>query len=398
MDALAPSVGTILALIYGIYLFAYPPRHRKSAFLLLLPPITHAFFHHLSLTPWFSINDTFGRFLYIWLANMSHIFLILEFTPKAGENVAWKKKLKYGFKAVFTRHPTGVDMQVRPREKHGLTRLHFCLHHAAKAVLYTSTSYMWDTHICTPNGYFASSLSASHTSFLRRLPEGLNTDEVRKRFMMAFDVCIGDMLYFEAIHSLFAILFVGVLFLDSSAEWHLSLFGKLMDCWSVRRYWGVYWHDYIYAAFPAHVKLVTRNILGMSRGQGRRVLENALVFAVSGLLHSAVRWVQTDGNGECWTVALWYSAQIVPIVLEGVVQDVWVESGVRKGLQRRIGVAVVGRLEKAMGYLWVFCWMFWSVSKWLLTRNKWEMESWRKIYPELFAARGTRPNVSLVGS
>lgn len=397
MDALAPLVSTILALTYGIYLFAYPPRHRKSAFLFLLPPTTHAFFHHLLLTPWFSINDTFGRFLYIWLANMSHTFLILESTPNASEKMRWTKKLKHGFKAIFTRHPPGADMQVRPREKHKLNRLRFCQHHAVKAILYTTTSYIWDTHINPPNSH-TSSFPAAHTSFLRRLPESLNTDEVHKRLMMTFDICISDMLYFEAMHSLFAILCVGILFLDSSSEWHLSLFGKVTDCWSVRRYWGVYWHDYIYAAFSGHVKLVTRNILGMSRGQGRRVLENALVFAVSGLLHSAVRWVQTDGNGECWTVALWYSAQVVPVVLEGVVQRVWVKSEVRKGLRRRMGTEAVGRLEKAMGYLWVFCWMFWSVGRWLLTRNKWELESWRKRYPELFAARDARQNVSLVGS
>lgn len=45
----------------------------------------------------------------------------------------------------------------------------------------------------------------------------------------------------------------------------------------------------------------------------------------------------------------------------------------------------LGRLERAVGYAWIVCWMFWSVSKYLLTRHAWELESLRRRYPEVFS-------------
>jgi hypothetical protein len=47
----------------------------------------------------------------------------------------------------------------------------------------------------------------------------------------------------------------------------LSLFGPLSGAWSVRRYWGKHWHNYVYHSFSGHVKILTRQWLGFKGGR-----------------------------------------------------------------------------------------------------------------------------------
>lgn len=296
----------------------------------------------LSLTPWYSVNDTFGRMLYIWLAYMSYAFLLVRVTPNIKRDSGWRERLHWAGKVLYTRHlgeyymPPSIHyaldkendeqqqavrsaLEVAPvlrrrREPHhNLTRTTFCLHHLARALLFLAFNNVYDTHLIPPTAY-------PPASFLRRLPSSLALDELKLKAMMTWDVCIGDMLYFSSVYSLFAVLWVGVFRFDSASEWSLSLFGSLADCVSVRMYWGRYWHDFIRASFTSHVKLVKRGVLGMGKSGGRRCMENAAVFVVSGAVHSLVRYVQTEGRGDVWTVAMWYGAQILPIVVELVVQ------------------------------------------------------------------------------
>lgn len=345
--------------------------------------------------------------LYIWLAYMSYAFLLMRVTPNVGQKAGWKEKLQWAGKVLYTRHlgeyymPSSAHevtekqkdgerapepalnktlLRRRREPQHDLNRLEFCLRHLAKAVVFVTFNQAYDTYIIPSTNY-------PPPSFIRRLPSSLAADEMRLRAMMTWDVCIGDMLYFEFVYSFFAILWVGIFRLDSAAEWSLSLFGDLWDCWSVRRYWGFYWHDFINASFTAHVKLVTRDLLRMEESGMRRLVENAAVFGVSGLMHSLVRYVQTEGHGEIWTVAMWYGAQMLPVVVEGVAQRFWSRSGLSRQLRFRLGEVRAVKLERAVGYAWVFCWMFWSVSKYLLTRHAWELENLQKRHPQLFTSK-----------
>lgn len=415
--AVRPLLSQTLAITYALYILAYPPRHRHLAFLLLCVPISFAFTHHLSLTPWYSLNDTFGRMLYIWLAYMSYAFLIVRVSPNAEEGDGWQEKLKWAGKVLYTRHlgeyytppcPQQGSEKEKERKKpgpsetestaikgrreppHHLTCLHFCLHHLFKATLFLALNHTYDTFLTPPTLY-------PPPSFIRRLPCSLSANELKLRAMMTYDVCFADMLYFSSIYSVFAILWVGIFRFDAASEWSLSLFGPLREVYSVRRYWGAYWHDFINASFTAHGKAVTRGWLGMRKGPGRRVVENTVVFGVSGLMHALVRYVQTEGTGEIWTVAMWYGVQMFPIVVEGVVQYLWLDSSLRKRLLVVFGESMLTRVDRAVGYAWTFCWMSWSVPKYLLTRHAWELENLRRKYPELFAGRRERMEINLGG-
>lgn len=406
MHPLLPHLTTLLSLLYAHLLLTYPPPPHKRflAFLPLCALVGYAFTHMNDFSPWWTVNDTFGRFLYIWLAHVGGLVLgggggeeavPLAPSPSLPPTPASPSppppltlsRHRQAWKVLFARHPEQWSNNPPARARnppHHLSRPRFCAFHTAKALLFLGAGYAWD-YFTTPLATSAlSSFEPAHTSFVRRVPASLNALEVWTRLLMVWDVCVGDMLYFDSLYSGFAVVFVGVLRFDGAEEWDRSLFGGLEDCWSVRRYWAVYWHDFVRGSFSAAAKGVCRGWVGLERGWGTRVGENAMVFVVSGLMHSIVRAVQTEGRGEVWTVAAWYSAQMLPIVVEGVVQELWSRAVVRSWLEQKIGREMVVRMERAVGYAWVFVWMFWSVPKYLHTRHAWETANLRKKYPELF--------------
>jgi hypothetical protein len=371
-----PSLLTLaLMIVYTLCILAYPPRNRYLAFALWLLPATHAFIYQLSITPWYQINDTLGRLLYIEAAHVSNVLLIEGWNPQFAESDGWKERFRLAGKLLYTRKLgpyRTVDVGQKSKKCDEIpgpsapqqTRLSFGLQHLLQFVLCLGISHILE-------GFF--------------WPADLNYDRVlRLRLAMVYDVCISDALWFTSIHSVFAILYVVVLRLDMPHEW-TPLFGPLSSAYTVRRYWGIYWHDFIRESFSAHTKLITRRSCGwVNTSALRRVVENSAVFVVSGAMHAVVVFVQTQGRGDMSCVLMWFSGQMLPIIVEGVVCDLWVRSGLRARVEGRVGNAGELRVERGFGYIWVFGWMMWSVPMYLNTKQRWELEDATRRYPMIF--------------
>ncbi|KAF1832716.1 hypothetical protein BDW02DRAFT_410811 [Decorospora gaudefroyi] len=404
--SLKPGGAWLLADLYVFYLFAYPPSsslYRKLHLFLLGLPIGYAFIQSDQISRNYTVVDTFGRFLLIWYVNASYKLCVLEFAPVVREGTRWKERMKQAYAVLFDRnHVTGFnradtllplngDVQqyvatdkktdepllllqntpVLPESyRHNYTRSRFVCYHIAKGLLFhtlRSAFEFYDDH------YSALTLHRAHIDlynldFFRRLPTSLSLLELRYRAETAFEWNAISLLLYETWHSFFAVLWVGS-HVNAPSEWPLALFGPISEAYSVRRFWGKHWHTYVYYALSGHVKIVTRRWLGFRRGAlSTRLLENSLVFLVSGLMHSLVRWQQSP-LGDPWSIALWYVGQMIPIVVEGVVVNVWRK--VRKWCGFGGEVGWLDRVEYAVGYLWVFGWFMWSVPKYLNTRMKW---------------------------
>jgi hypothetical protein len=395
-QAWKPALATLLAFTYALYILAYPPptsRLRKLSIALLAAPVTYAFFRQQELCANSSLNDTYGRFLYIWFANMSYEVTILEFSPPiTKENDGWKSRLREAYKVLFARAHSEPEKGVQPRhERHSYCKTEFLLRHAFKAcILYVlQTAYATFTEHYVVAGYV---YGVDKGIFFRRLPDSLNALELWDRFDLTIYWCLINMWMYEAYHSAFAVLFVGA-GLDSPREWSMTLFGSVAEAWSVRRYWGKHWHDYIYHSFSGHSKIVTRQWLGMRRGMLRRLIENTMVFGVSGLMHSAVRYAQHGDTGDYWVITFWYLGQMVPIIIEGYVSELWSQAKTYYGIKDS---KWLGRAQKTVGYAWVFGFNMWSVSKYVHTRNDWADKAWRKKYArELEEWQSTKGNNTL---
>ncbi|KAJ4366414.1 hypothetical protein N0V83_008050 [Neocucurbitaria cava] len=381
--ALAPILSTFLAFTYAIYILAYPPKHKKTSILLLALPVTYAFIHHLDVAPNRNVSDTFGRFLCIWYAHMSYEVVILEFKPPTTkENDGWKTRVKEAYKVLFDRNHAQVtcsqEEHVKPdtrpgakKQSHGFSRNRFLRYHLTKATLLSLALWVWES-------YFAD------LSF----PTTDNSIPFSLRIHTTFDWLFISLILYDLTHSLFALLFTCLLRFDPPSTWSLSLFGPLTAATSVRNYWSNHWHNYIYHSFSAHAKVLTRGWLGMQRGKWTtRVVENTLVFAASGGMHSAVRWVQEGyGEGGVWFIAVFYVSQMGAILVEDVVLRVWrclkQKAGIREGESDWWWWWVNG-VERAVGYVWVFGWFMWSVPLYVHTRDAWA----DKVVMRKFAAR-----------
>ena len=365
-----PLLTFSLSMLCTLCVLAFPPRNRYLAFLLYFLPATHAFIHQLHITPWYSINDTLGRLLYIEAAYLSNVLLIEGWDPHASESGSesegWKERFWTAGK-VFYMRKLGNFRAVHDSPKKSEkcdddsgqsapqpSRLSFGIRHLLQAALCLIARDLLEKLFWPP-----------HLDYDRAL---------RVRLGMLYDICIADALWFTSLHTLTAALYVSVLQLDMPHEW-TPLFGPPSAAYSVRRYWGVYWHDFIRESFSAHIKLFTRGWCGWVKASAlRRVVENSAVFVVSGGMHALVIFVQTKGRGNMSCVVMWFAAQMLPIVVEGVVWDLWVRSGVRARVEGRVGQEGVVRVERGVGYVWVFGWMMWSVPLYLNTKERWEME------------------------
>ena len=364
-----------LSIVYTLYILAYPPRHRYLAFAIYLLPATYAFIHQLCITPWYLINDTLGRLLYIHAAHVSNVLLIEGWNPRFAESDGWKQRFRLAGKVLYTRKLGSyrtTDIGQKSKKCDNITepgapqptRLSFGLQHLLQVGLCLGMRYL-----------------------LEKLfwPTDLNYDHVlRVRLAMVYDICIADALWFTSLHSVFAILYVFVLCLDMPHEW-TPLFGPLSSVYTVRRYWGIYWHDFIRESFSAHIKLITRRSCGWEKPSAlRRVVENSAVFVVSGAMHALVDFVQTQGRGNMSCVFMWFSGQMLSILVEGVTWDLWVRLGLRARVKGRVGDKGVIRVERGFGYIWVFAWMMWSVPMYLTTKQRWELEDAARKYPTIF--------------
>ncbi|KAJ5021156.1 hypothetical protein J3E71DRAFT_186324 [Bipolaris maydis] len=371
----------VISIAYGISILAYPPATslaRKQSIVYLFVPLFFVFRYCEYISPKDDHVDTLARACLIWFAHMSYEVCILEFKPNVrpgpGET---KERIKQAYKVFFDRSHSQYIPQAR--YQHGYSRWQFVCYHLFKALRLYAQQYAWEYyeyHVSPFHRDPDSYVKEDHIHFFSRLPSSLHYREVYWRTEEAFSWNMPTKWLYESYHSIFAALHVA-LGIDGPEEWGLGAYGNLSAAWSVRRYWRHYWHNYIYHSFSGHVKCVTRGWLRMPRNTLTRLLENMLVFFLSGLMHSAVRW-QVAPWGDIWAITFMYTSQMIPLVIEGGVIYCW--SKARRSLGYGPDAKWINRFEYAIGYCWVFAWQFYSISTYLLVRDKWTDEKLAKTY------------------
>ncbi|KAI4616622.1 uncharacterized protein J4E87_002676 [Alternaria ethzedia] len=451
-DSITPVVCFTTAVFWALYILSFPPStrfYRKLSILALALPTWYAFRHSDYLTPNYYLDDTFGRTCLIWFVHMSYEVCVMEFAPvltrekrSLGDWDQKKERVRQGYKVLFDRNHTQVleqqghilpksshdaisaakeepseeryvatdkktDEPVLPSarvqhgvvlpmgHRHGYSRWEFLGYHILKLPLYYAAqcAFTYYEENYSPGALDpATYMGPGLLSFFDRITMSIGRREISWRLMYTFDWCISSMWLYEGYHSIFAVLWVGS-GLDGPEEWSKCLFGSLSTAWSVRRYWAKHWHNFVYHSLTGHIKCVTRGWLGMQRGAiSTRLIENTLVFFVSGLIHALVRWQQVPMSDH-WGIACWYVAQMLPIITEMVVAHQWRK--LRKWLGYGTDSKWLNRFEYAVGYSWVIAWFLYSVPKYYQTRMHWTNAIIRKKIMADMAADG---NINKTGS
>nr|ANO39641.1 3-acetyltrichothecene 4-O-acetyltransferase [Fusarium culmorum] len=145
------------------------------------------------------------------------------------------------------------------------------------------------------------------------------------------------------------------------------VFGSILDAYTIRGFWGTFWHQYFRRALTGVSNFICRDFLRLPRPSiVERYLNLSLVFLGSALVHIPVDWFSLPPPSKPPVLALvFFGSFIVGIIIEDTVQALW----------RRITSATkqdgddgVPLWHKLVGYIWVAFWLM-VVSPWYLYHN-----------------------------
>lgn len=122
-------------------------------------------------------------------------------------------------------------------------------------------------------------------AFFRRL-ENVSAQDVIIRFVVSAIGWTSIFCVLNACYSLLAIISVttGLAPVD---QWP-PLFGKLADCYSIRQFWGRFWHQTLRQRISSPSHFLTYSVFGLRKGSlVARYMNIWLTFVVSGLMHVA---------------------------------------------------------------------------------------------------------------
>ena len=134
-----------------------------------------------------------------------------------------------------------------------------------------------------------------------------------------------------------------------------------------------FWHPLIRKSTSSTGSLLLEYVCGIKRKNRLYSIGNTfLVFFLSGLVHYMVEghWIVREGGRyTLW----WWSLQALVITIEEAVQMIYLS--VKPRLEQTLGFRVRHGWEKAVGYLWVFLFMFCSIprAEYVKYREMWNL-------------------------
>lgn len=177
-----------------------------------------------------------------------------------------------------------------------------------------------------------------------------------------------------------AVFFICALRVDDHADWPVYLFGSLREAYTLRRFWGRFWHRLVSRSYGDWGRLMAQRLLGcqrsmtptasitttttkMPRTAGEKWCVALVVFLLSGILHGVVlKWsLGMEADMSLLGDLGWYCMNFMAGAVErGVILlarrlfrlDQW-----EKEVPRLLG------LWQGLGFAWVFIFFFWGVPK-----------------------------------
>ncbi|KAL9007365.1 MAG: hypothetical protein Q9173_007343 [Seirophora scorigena] len=171
----------------------------------------------------------------------------------------------------------------------------------------------------------------------------------------------------QALYDGVTVVVVGLLGWGRVERWP-PLFNRWGECWSVRRFWGSFWHQFTRQKFLSPAYLLTFSLLRLRPGTfpaGYTLL--TLTFCVSGAYHQfgdAARGVPWREAGA----ARFFATQAAGIMFEDAVQGAfrWTNGQQRRRTTKKEDEDRPAQGWKAVvGACWVLVWLVWTTPAWV---------------------------------
>ncbi|KAJ6087134.1 hypothetical protein N7467_006048 [Penicillium canescens] len=164
---------------------------------------------------------------------------------------------------------------------------------------------------------------------------------------------IGDLAY-----RFLSIIFVGIGF-DSPSDWPPA-WGRMGDAFTLRDFWGKFWHQFMRRPFTSISNFVSRDVLKLTRSSLlERYTNISIVFLVSAIFHVIVDILQSIPTEKSGSIPF-YLAFVLGIMLEDGVQELWKHLQPRNEPEmeaKRSTKEVVPLWKRSIGLVWVMLWL-----------------------------------------
>ncbi|KAI9044714.1 wax synthase family protein [Aspergillus affinis] len=171
-------------------------------------------------------------------------------------------------------------------------------------------------------------------------------------FTTSFAICCRA--FTLAVYNSGAVIAVGLGIHDPSAWPPFS--GSLLHGWSLRRLWGISWHQSLRALLSSNADMIASSVLCIPRSSKWVVYPRLVIaFTLSGLFHSGMDvafGINWEESGAIW----FFMMQAVGILVESAFQHVC------RGWIGRLSPVV----RRGLGYVWVCIFLLWTTPVWMI--------------------------------
>ncbi|KAJ5546363.1 hypothetical protein N7494_003948 [Penicillium frequentans] len=149
---------------------------------------------------------------------------------------------------------------------------------------------------------------------------------------------------------------------DSPSDWPPA-WGRMSEAYTLRNFWGTFWHQFMRQPFSSLGNFIARDILGLSRSSVLERYTNLFaVFLISSLYHVIVDLLQSVPPEYSGSITF-YTGFVVGIMIEDCVQELWGRFGAESSNSEKTEPAMWQRI---LGILWVMTWLA-ITSTWYFT-------------------------------
>lgn len=327
-----------------------------------------AFHRFTEITSWTELSSLLCFFVLLWI---SHIVKLLAF-DKATSPLDWRMtyNILFDFRGIGTgKHDadtaletTDTKMTMSSSQKKKSRRLLssskdsqrriFLLKRlaSAAAILIVNQYYtiIYSQLLDLSYGDFHS----SKQSYLRRI-RIVTARETAIRSWIVFHFVWSSWTMFTASHDILAFAHVA-LGMDEPDDWP-RLFGSVFEAYSIRRFWGKFWHHLVQRSYGTYGYFLSQKILRLSPGSlADRTCVRFSVFLISGIVHACIT-VQLGFKCGYWEDLAFFVMCFAALLFE---------EGMQRAAYRAFGEAWQnGWICRILGYIWVFGFFFWVLPK-----------------------------------
>lgn len=249
-------------------------------------------------------------------------------------------------------NPRKLPLQLSPPEKEApgvsKSRALFSFHQSIKAAALWAFEHFVFQKVFT---YSLGQVVVADFSPEMEVAFQLSSHQIQVRAIMSVQWIWRAYFFLEFYHSILAIVFVAILRFDYPEDWP-PLFGSPMEAYSVRGFWGRFWHRLTIPTYVYYSRLVSRQLMGVQPGSSlEKAITALLIFTISGFSHALVGW--SLGEAALFRDVLFFEMCFLAAAGETAISKIKVLS-ISRGIFSPLSRTVVG-----MAWVFVF---FFSIS------------------------------------